>query len=120
MIWPENLALSRNLRFNLTFDNMVIARKLAGMVHRALRQFPALVITGPRRAGKTKLLRKSVPKAQYVLLEDPDIQDRFLSDPRSFLESLRLPVILDEIQNAPRLLDYARTLIDTHPRRMGQ
>ena len=90
------------------------------MVHQALRQFPALVITGPRRAGKTTLLRKSVPKAQYVLLEDPDIQDRVLSDPRSFLESLRLPVILDEIQNTPRLLDYARTLIDAHPRRMGQ
>jgi uncharacterized protein len=99
---------------------MAVARKLAGMVLQALRQFPALVITGPRRAGKTTLLRKSVPKAQYVLLEDPDIQDRVLSDPRSFLESLRLPVILDEIQNAPRLLDYARTLIDAHPRRMGQ
>jgi len=99
---------------------MPIARKLAGIVHQALRQFPALVITGPRRAGKTTLLRKSAPKAQYVLLEDPDIQDRILSDPRSFLESLRQPVILDEIQNAPRLLDYVRTMIDAHPRRMGQ
>jgi predicted AAA+ superfamily ATPase len=99
---------------------MAIARRLAGMVHHALRHFPALVITGPRRAGKTTLLRKSVPKAQYVLLEDPDIQDRVSSDPRSFLESLHLPVILDEIQNAPRLLDYARTLIDAQPRRMGQ
>lgn len=99
---------------------MAVTRKLVGMVYQALRQFPALVITGPRRAGKTTLLRKSVPKAQYVLLEDPDIQDRVLSDPRSFLESLRLPVILDEIQNTPRLLDYARTLIDANPRRMGQ
>jgi len=99
---------------------MAVARKLAQTVHRALAQFPALVITGPRRAGKTTLLRKSVPKAQYVLLEDPDIQDRVLNDPRSFLQGLRLPVILDEIQNTPRLLDYARTLIDANPRRMGQ
>jgi len=99
---------------------MPVTRKLTGTVQQALRQFPALVITGPRRAGKTTLLRKSVPKAQYVLLEDPDIQDRVLGDPRSFLESLRLPVILDEIQNTPRLLDYARTLIDANPRRMGQ
>ena len=99
---------------------MAVTRKLTGMVHQALRQFPALVITGPRRAGKTTLLRKSAPKANYVLLEDPDIQDRVRSDPRSFLEGLRLPAILDEIQNTPRLLDYARTLIDAHPRRMGQ
>jgi predicted AAA+ superfamily ATPase len=100
--------------------NMAVARKLIGMVHQALRQFPALVITGPRRAGKTTLLRKTVPKASYVLLEDPDIQDRVRNDPRSFLEGLHLPVILDEIQNTPRLLDYARTLIDANPRRMGQ
>ena len=99
---------------------MAIARKLSGMVHHALRHFPALVITGPRRAGKTTLLRQAVPKAQYVLLEDPDIQDRVRTDPRSFLESLRLPAILDEVQNTPRLLDYTRTLIDMHPRRMGQ
>lgn len=99
---------------------MAITRKLIGMVHQALRQFPALVITGPRRAGKTTLLRKSVPKASYVLLEDPDIQDRVRNDPRSFLEGLHLPVILDQIQNTPRLLDYARTVIDANPRRMGQ
>jgi predicted AAA+ superfamily ATPase len=99
---------------------MAIARKLAKVVQQVLHVFPALVITGPRRSGKTTLLRKAVPKAQYVLLEDPDVQDRVLSDPRSFLESLRLPAILDEIQNTPRLLDYARTMIDANPRRMGQ
>jgi predicted AAA+ superfamily ATPase len=60
------------------------------------------------------------PKAQYVLLEDPDIQGRIRSDPRTFLEELRPPVLLDEIQNAPELLSYVRTLIDAAPRRMGQ
>ena len=99
---------------------MSIRRKLGVIVQGALKHFPSLVVTGPRRAGKTTLLRQSMPKAQYVLLEDPDIQDRVRNDPRSFLESLRLPVILDEIQNTPRLLDYARTLMDAHPRRMGQ
>ena len=99
---------------------MAIARKLAKVVQQVLHTFPALVITGPRRAGKTTLLKKAVPKAQYVLLEDPDVQDRVLSDPRSFLESLRLPAILDEIQNTPRLLDYARSMIDANPKRMGQ
>jgi predicted AAA+ superfamily ATPase len=60
------------------------------------------------------------PKIHYVLLQDPDIQGRIRSDLRTFLEELRPPILFDEIQNAPELLSYVRTLIDTAPRRMGQ
>ena len=97
-----------------------LPRRLASVLLDAARHFPAVVVTGPRRAGKTTLLRKLFPKAGYVLLEDPDIQARVRSDPRAFLEELRPPVVFDEIQNTPELLDYVRTLIDTGPRRMGQ
>src|SRR5215813_8013273 len=97
-----------------------IQRRLAGVLLDAARHFSAVVVTGPRRAGKTTLLRKLFPKAQYVLLEDPDVQARVRSDPRAFLEALRPPVVFDEIQNTPELLAYVRTVIDTGPRRMGQ
>jgi len=97
-----------------------ISRKLGHIIKEASRHFPAVVVTGPRRAGKTTLLRQLFPKAQYVLLEDPDIQGRVRSDPRTFLEELRPPVVFEEIQNAPELLSCVRTLIDAAPRRMGQ
>jgi uncharacterized protein len=97
-----------------------ISRQLAPVLLDASRHFPAVVVTGPRRAGKTTLLRRAFPKARYVLLEDPDMQARVRSDPRAFLEELQPPVVFDEIQNAPELLAYVRTLIDTKPRRMGQ
>jgi hypothetical protein len=60
------------------------------------------------------------PNAQYVLLEDPDIRARVRADPRGFLDQLRPPVVFDEIQNTPELLDYVRTRIDLGPRHMGQ
>ena len=97
-----------------------IPRKLASVLERAARHFPALVVTGPRRAGKTTLFRHTFPKAKYILLEDPDIQARVRNDPRAFLDEITPPVIFDEIQNVPELFDYVRTLIDARPRRMGQ
>src|SRR5271165_1064279 len=97
-----------------------IPRILGDVLQEASRHFPAVVITGPRRAGKTTLLRQLFPKARYVLLEDPDIQGRIRNDPHTFLEELRPPVVFDEIQNAPELLSYVRTLVDAAPRRMGQ
>ena len=91
-----------------------IHRQIVPLLHSALRRFPAVVITGPRRSGKTTLLRTALPHAQYVLLEDPDIQDRIRRDPRAFIESLKPPVIFNEIQNTPQLLDYVRTLSLIH------
>jgi predicted AAA+ superfamily ATPase len=97
-----------------------LPRAIAGEVSRAARAFPALLVTGPRRAGKTTLLRRLFPNASYELLEDPEVLSRVRSDPRAFLDDLTLPVILDEIQNAPELMAYVRARIDHSPSRKGR
>lgn len=97
-----------------------VPRDLGPVLLKAARTFPAVVLTGPRRAGKTMLLRKLFPKASYTLMEDPDAIARMRADPHGFLDGIRLPAVLDEVQNVPELFSYVRSRIDKHPRRTGQ
>ena len=97
-----------------------IRRDLESQILAAARSFPALVLTGPRRAGKTLLLRQLFPKSDYHLFEDPDIVSRFRHDPQGFLDGVRPPVILDEIQNVPEVFNFVRARIDREPRRVGR
>ena len=96
-----------------------VHRELEAQVINAAKSFPALVLTGPRRSGKTWMLKQVFSKASYHLFEDPDIVARFRQDPQGFLDSVRLPTILDEIQNTPEVFNYVRSRVDREPRKTG-
>lgn len=95
-------------------------RILARVIQKAMKSFPAVVVTGPRQSGKTTLLKMLFSKThRFVTLEDPDVRMRAKEDPLSFLEQFRPPVIIDEIQYVPELLSYIKTRID-QKRKPGQ
>lgn len=90
-----------------------VARALTQTIRRALKTFPAVLITGARQTGKTTLLRNEFGQSYaYVSLERPDVRLRALADPVAFLNETGSPVILDEIQYAPELLHYLKERID--------
>jgi len=97
-----------------------VLRHLEAQVLKAIKDFPAVVLTGPRRTGKTWLLQHLFPKASYFLLEDPDIVARLRADPQGFLDAVKTPAILDEVQHVPEVFAFVRSRIDRRPRRMGQ
>ena len=80
-----------------------------------LAQFPAVVLLGPRQAGKTTLALAEAERhgnALYLDLELPSAQ-RQLDDPEAFLLAHRRRlVILDEVQRLPELFAVLRGVID--------
>ncbi len=95
-------------------------RTLAKTIKKAMRSFPAIVVTGPRQSGKTTLLKTLFSKTHhFVTLEDPDVRMRAREDPIRFLNQFGPPIIIDEIQYVPELLSYIKTRID-QKRKPGQ
>lgn len=87
-----------------------------------LDQFPAVVLVGPRQAGKTTLALAEAGRrgdALYLDLELPSAL-RQLDDPEAFLLAHRQRlVILDEVQRLPELFAVLRAVIDMR-RRAGE
>ncbi|MBW2030014.1 MAG: ATP-binding protein [Deltaproteobacteria bacterium] len=98
-----------------------IKRSLEPVLKKAVSEFPAVVLTGPRQSGKTTLLQHLFARRyRYVSLELSDIRASAEEDPRTFLEMHAPPVIFDEVQYAPDLLPYVKEKIDSDRHKSGQ
>ncbi len=95
-------------------------RVLGRTILKAVKTFPAVVLTGPRQSGKTTLFKMLFSKTHtFVSLENPDVRIRAKEDPVAFLNQYKPPVIVDEIQYFPELLSYIKSRIDEN-RKPGQ
>jgi predicted AAA+ superfamily ATPase len=79
-----------------------------------LREFPAILINGPRAVGKTTTGRQHA--ADVVRLDRPAESAVFRADPDAALRRRKEPLLLDEWQEAPEVLAAVKRTVDEDPR----
>lgn len=84
------------------------------------KQYPAILITGPRQVGKTTMLQKLIElegkNRRYVSLDDLNVRTLAKSDPAMFFQIHQPPVFIDEVQYAPELFTYIKISVDQNHR----
>lgn len=97
-----------------------IPRRSVATVDEHTRVFRAVVLDGPRQAGKTTLMRQWVKarNAAFVSFDDPAELTAAVADPSAYVASLPRPVAIDEYQRAGNALLIAiKHAVDRDERR---
>lgn len=92
-----------------------IKRAITPRLLTTLGDTPAVMLVGPRQAGKSTLVRELAAgphPARYVSLDDIRSLEAAREDPVGFIENATEPLIVDEIQRAPELLLPIKASID--------
>lgn len=92
----------------------MIDRRIAPELEQLLAQAPAVVLTGPRQAGKTTLALALAERrpATYLDLESQADRARLAEPELYFADHAEELVILDEIQRVPGIFEALRGEID--------
>ena len=91
-----------------------ISRNLENVVMEVTKEYPVVLVTGPRQVGKTTMLQKLMEGTNrgYVTLDDLNERSLAKTDPELFLQLHKPPVLIDEVQYAPELFTYIKINVD--------
>ena len=89
-----------------------IKRHMEEIVLSLSKSWPVILLTGPRQAGKTTMLKQLAVREstgrEYVSLDDLNMREMAKNDPKMFLQLHKPPVLIDEVQYAPELFTYIK------------
>jgi len=95
-------------------DRAYARRLVDGLLEELLADLPAVMVTGPRAAGKSTTAARHV--ATVVRLDRPAEAAIFRADPDVALRERDEPILLDEWQEVPAVLGAIKRAVDNDPR----
>lgn len=89
-------------------------RYVESQVRAALADTPVVVIVGARQCGKSTLAERIAGErgAAMVSLDNSALREAANADPTGFVEERDVPLLIDEFQKAPDLLDAIKARVD--------
>ena len=92
----------------------MIYRTIKESVIKAINNKPVVLITGARQVGKSTLCAEIGKERgyNYVSLDNLRERETAINDPELFLTIHKAPLIIDEIQYAPKLFDVIEAIVN--------
>lgn len=97
-------------------SNVYIKRQIEPLLATAGREYPVVLVTGPRQVGKSTVVSRVLDEAgdsvERLSLDDLDLRRLAREDPSLFFQLHEPPVFVDEVQYAPELFPQIKLLVD--------
>ena len=84
---------------------MYYHRQLERVIVEAAKEYACITLFGARQTGKSTMIRNLFPEYEYVTLDSSKERILAADDPELFLSAHGMPLIIDEIQKAPGLME---------------
>lgn len=92
---------------------MYIKRIMEKEIIKASKVYPVVMVCGQRQVGKSTMLNHiKEENRRYVSLDDKNARRLAHEDPDLFFDTYGYPILIDEFQKEPQILDKIKDIVD--------
>ena len=92
---------------------MYIERNIEKSILEATKEYPVIMVCGQRQVGKSTMLNHIKEKTRrYVSFDDRNARRLAETDPSLFFETYGYPILIDEFQKVPSILETIKDIVD--------
>ncbi len=92
---------------------MYITRNIEKIIIENNKHYPVIMVCGQRQVGKSTMLNHiKEANRKYVSFDDRMIRKLATEDPSLFFETYKPPILIDEFQKVPSILEKIKDIVD--------